>query len=444
MTGRRFIGPLAALMLLVAAVGAAGAAQAEQAPPFAGPPPDYFVDESKLPFDGIPGIPSDRYWGVHGGAGYRIEVPHDWNGSLVMWAHGFRGDDLELTVDNHPLRPFLVANGYAWAASSFSRNAYDVAQGVADTHALTALFNGIAGTPDRVYLTGASMGGHITAVAIEQYPDTYDGALPICGVMGDYELFDYFLDYNLVAAALAGVATSYPPDPAVWVGQAVPQIRSTLAAAWPFGLTTDGEHLKALTELRSGGDRPLFDAAFAAWADFLFQFGALDGTVPRSPGITVDNASRVYQFDTDPALSPAEQELNDSVVRVSADPQGRAGQGLANVPVVQGTPPVPVLTLHTLGDLFVPFSMQQVYAERVAANGRSDLVVQRAIRGVGHCQFEPDEFVQGFVDLVAWVEQGIVPAGDDVLTPAVVADPFYGCTFTTATRDLGPFTAPCP
>jgi hypothetical protein len=70
--------------------------------------------------------------------------------------------------------------------------------------------------------------------------------------------------------------------------------------------------------------------------------------------------------------------------------------------------------------------------------------VQRAIRGVGHCDFTADELVTGFTDLVAWVEQGIRPAGDDVLTPEVVADPEYGCAFTTATRNLGPFTAPCP
>jgi hypothetical protein len=52
--------------------------------------------------------------------------------------------------------------------------------------------------------------------------------------------------------------------------------------------------------------------------------------------------------------------------------------------------------------------------------------------------------VRGFTDLVQWVEHGVRPAGDDVLSPAVVADPNYGCTFTTATRNLGPFTAPCP
>jgi pimeloyl-ACP methyl ester carboxylesterase len=434
-----------ARLLAVCTIALAAVVAASAKPATAGPPPPYFVDESKLPFAAIPGLSTDRYWGVHTGAGYRIEVPPNWNGRLVMWAHGFRGDGLELTVDNHPLRAFLVANGYAWAASSYSKNGYDVAQGVKDTHALTELFNGIVGRPpDLTYLTGASMGGHVTAAAIEQYPQAYDGAMPICGVLGDHELFDFYLDYNPVAAALAGVSTTFPPDPVQWTTASVPEIKSTLAAAWPSGLTPAGMNLKSLTELRSGGDRPLFDAAWPAWATFLFQFGALDGTVPRSPGVVVDNTDAVYQFDSDPALSPAEQELNEDVLRVAQEPAGRVEHGVANVPVVNGTPPVPVLTLHDLGDLFVPFSMEQVYAQRVAAAGLSDLVVQRAIRGVGHCDFTPAEFLRGFTDLVQWVEHGVHPAGDEVLNPAVVADPKYGCTFTTATRNLGPFTAPCP
>jgi len=429
-----------ALALLLAALAAA---VGPSAPAGAQPPPRYVLDESTLPFDALPGLDTDRYWGVLGGAGYRIEVPRNWNGRLVVWAHGYRGDVPELTVENHPLRAFLVANGYAWAASSYARNGYDVAQGVQDTHALTKRFNGIVGRPQRVYLTGASMGGHVTAAAIEQYPNTYDGAMPVCGVLGDHELFDFFLDYNLVAAALAGVPVTFPPDPQAWTGEAVPRITGTLAAAWPNGLTTDGEHLKAMTMLRSGGKRPLFDAAWVSWASFLLQFGALNGQAPRSPGIVVDNTDAVYQFDDDPALSPAEQALNESVLRVAQTPAGRVEHGLANIPVVNGTPPVPVLSLHNLGDLFVPFSMEQVYAERVAAHGRSHLLVQRAIRGVGHCDFTPAELIQAFTDLVAWVEHGVRPAGDEVLDPAVVADPRYGCAFTTATRDLGPFTAPC-
>jgi hypothetical protein len=164
-------------------------------------------------------------------------------------------------------------------------------------------------------------------------------------------------------------------------------------------------------------------------ASFLLQFGALDGTVPRSPGVVVDNTDAVYQFDSDPALSPAEAALNAAVLRVAQTPAGRVEHGVANVPVVNGTPPASVLTLHDLGDLFVAFSMEQVYAGLVAAASLSHLVVQRAIRGVGHCDFTAQELVTGFTDIVRWVDAGVNPSGDNVL------DQTYGCAFTTSTRN---------
>lgn len=418
------------------------------------PPPQYFVDESKLPFAPLPGVETDRYWGVHNGAGYRVEVPENWNGDLVLWAHGFRGTGLELTVDNHPLREWLIPNGYAWAASSYSRNDYDVAQGVKDTHALTQFFNGLVARPDRVYLVGASMGGHITGVAIEQHRNTYDGAMPICGVLGDFELFDFFLDFNVAAQQLGTGFSQFPVDPAAYIGITVPQIKATLEAfpgGWPLFLNPQGQHLKNLTELRSGGDRPNFDEAWFFWntfpdfasgpGNFLFDLGTGDGTLARSPGSAVENADVIYQFDTDPALSLAESAFNDGIVRVTADPQARHRDGLDQVPPITGDITIPVLTLHNLGDLFVPVHNEVVYAQRVAAQGNGDLLVQRAIRGVGHCDFTPQEMVTGFAELVAWVEAGIKPGGDDWLDPAAVADPSFGCAYTAGSHLLA---APCP
>src|SRR5438093_2023800 len=142
--------PLATLLGVLALLVLGGS------PALAGPA--YFVDESKLPFDALPGTSTTRYWGVHGGAGYKIEVPDDWNGDLVLYAHGFRGTGLELTVSDPRLRRYLVTHGYAWAASSYSTNGYDVRQGVKDTHALGEFFNGLVGHPRRTYLTGHSMG----------------------------------------------------------------------------------------------------------------------------------------------------------------------------------------------------------------------------------------------------------------------------------------------
>lgn len=429
---------------LLAATGVAIAPQTDAAPP-----PRYFVDESTLPFDAIPGVETERLWGVHKGAGYRIEVPADWNGDLVVWAHGFRGTDLELTVDNGPIREYLITNGYAWAASSYSRNDYDVATGVQDTHAITKRFNGLVGNPDKVYLMGASMGGHITGVAIEQYPNTYDGALPVCGVMGDYELFDYFLDINVTAQALAGVDSGFPVGDD-FATTDVPAIKAELEGfpgTFPFTLNPTGEAWKSLLELESGGDRPVYDQGFLFWngfaGDFLFGLGEGDGTLVRSPGVAIDNTDRVYQVDSDPAQSDLETQLNADVTRVEADRQGRAGKGLSQVPQIDGDIGIPVLSMHTLGDLFVPFSMQQDYFERVAANGATDLLVQRAIRDVGHCSFDQLEWEQGFADLVTWVEDGVRPAGDDIFA---TADPNYGCAHTLVDRALpGPIAIdPCP
>ena len=415
-------------------------------------PPGYFIDEAKLPFDAVPGVETTRYWGIHNNAGYRMEVPANWNGSLVLWAHGYRGTGLELTVENHPLRVFLVANGYAWAASSYSQNDYNVSQGAKDTHALGEYFSDRVGEPNRVYVTGASMGGHITAVMVEQWKNDYDGALPVCGVLGDHELFDFFLDFNLVAQALAGIEAEFPAAPDYLVAT-VPAVKANLEiipGTFPFTLNAQGHALKAVTMLQSGGPRPVFEQGFLFWngfaGDFLFGFGMLDGTVPNSPGVVVSNTDTVYQFDLDPALTAEELALNESVLRVSDEPQGRIPKGLANVPVVDGDIRVPVLTLHTLGDLFVPFSMEQIYAQRVADQGASDLLVQRAIRDVGHCAFTGEELVAGFVDLVAWVEYGIKPAGDDVLDMAAVADPNFGCAFTSEDRIYpAPISIPaCP
>jgi len=397
-------------------------------------PPKYFVDETKLPFAEVPGIPTQREWGVQDHAGYRIEVPDNWNGSLVMWAHGFRGTGLELTVDNHPLRAFLIANGYAWAASSYSKNDYEPVQGAKDTHALTKLFRHKFGHPTRTYITGASMGGHVTGIVTETWPQTYDGAMPICGVLGDYELFDYFLDFNLAAQTLSGEGKLFPYA-SDYLTVTVPATKAALGLAptapFPFALNAAGQDFKSLVQLRSGGVRPVFEQGFLFWngvvpGDFLFGLGVGDGTLPRHRGVVVQNSDVVYQFDTDRHLTAAEHAFNDAIQRISADRKSRDFDDFSTT----GDLRIPMLTLHTLGDLFVPFLMEQVYAKRVARHHASRLLVQRATRDFGHCSFTGPELVTTFVDLVNWVEGGVKPAGDNVRDPVAVADPNFGCTFT--------------
>jgi pimeloyl-ACP methyl ester carboxylesterase len=403
--------------------------------PQVAPPNPYFVDQAKLPFQASPGTTTSRYWGVKDNAGYRIEVPQNWNGELVLYAHGFRGGGAELTITNPAIRSYLIQQGFAWAASSYSRNGYDVKVGVEDSYALIEVFTGLVSKPNSVYMTGHSMGGHVTGVTIERYPNAFVGALPMCGVMGDVELFDFFLNYNLVAQSLAGMQAQFPfPDnyfPAV-----VPRVSRGLGyvnfptTTYVAAMNGQGQKLREVVKHLSGGERPFFNHAFGNWANFLFTVGGGDGSAGIASGNVTTNMDTIYQLDGDPAVSPTEQELNNAVLRVRADPQARQSIDLSNIPTISGNLPFPVLSMHTIGDLFVPFSMEQIYARRVAAQGKADWLVTRAYRDVGHCAFTVEEQEEAFKDLVNWVKNGVKPGGDQILDAPVVADPNFGCNYT--------------
>jgi len=409
------------------------------------------------------------------GAVYRYEVPYNWNGDLVMYAHGFRGCFADpagttlvpLTVDNPPLREYYLARGYAWAASSYSKNCYDVKSGVESTNRLARIFAKEVEKPNRTLITGFSMGGHVTGAAIEMFPNVqcpdgrrgrlcrrfvyvlgklsggvrYDGAAPRCGVMGDVEQFNFLGDFATGAGALAAavnplVQQQFPP-PVDYLVNSLPLIIGTLFSNsgqdFPFGLTPQGEKLKDLTRQRSGGERPIFDQAFPLWQNLLFGFAGSDGTLDGVlAGNIYDNKRRVYQFDGDPVLTADEQQLNESIIRVRKDRgvNRKKFLKLQRVPEISGRLSIPVISVHTLGDLFVPFSMEQIYAKEVARHGRSDLLVSRATRAIGHCEFSAEELMRTFNDLVLWVDEGVRPAGDNVTDPEQVANPFFGCQFT--------------
>lgn len=380
----------------------------------------------------VDGAATEVRTGVTGHAGYAIEVPAEWNGDLVLWAHGFLGNGPELVVEppGYGLRERLVRQGYAWAASSYDRNGYDVAAGVRSTRALAEEFARLVGQPDRTYLVGVSMGGHITARSLEEHPGRYDGALTFCGALGDHALFDYFLDIQVVAGALAGVP-AYPPGPDYATATLPVLYRGLgLRPRDPAVTTPAARQLRAATILRSGGARPGAHESFGYWKDFLLDLPTPDPAPTPVDGVAADPALVAGNLDTDYAPD-APVDLDAAVQRVAvADPSTRESRGLTPVARVRGEPSAPILTLHGLGDLFVPFSMEWIYATEVAAVGQADLLVQRAIRTTGHCEFSPAEAAAAWDDLVAWVEDGSVPAGDDVRDLDAVAEPGYGCRFS--------------
>lgn len=404
------------------------------------------------PLAGAPA--ADRWTGVLGKAGYMIEVPAAWNGKLVMYAHGYVGMDSALLVTIPSIRRHLLQAGYAWAASSYSTNYYDVRAGIEDTNALALAFTDIAkqngrtlAAPTRLYIVGHSMGGHIAAAAVDAeniqtavHKVNYNGSVPMCGVLGDTELFNYFGAYQTAAQKLAGVpATSWPVTN--WA-QIAATVQSALFTTYPSVTTAAGDQLKAAVQNLTGGPRPLFDLGFGSgpaskpYQDAVWSTFGSDGTVN---GILtqniVDTTGVTFQLDADPAQSTDELAFNASILRAHAvaDANRLRRDGLRWIPQNAAKISVPVLTLHTLGDMYVPFSMEQIYKRRADANGTASWLVQRAIRGIAHCDFTVAEQTKAFDDMVTWEQTGTRPAGDDVLTASVVADAAYGCKFTDNT-----------
>ena len=402
---------------------------------------------------------TSRWAGVLGGAAYQVEVPAtNWNGKLVMYAHGFAGNGAALNVQLPAIRRYLIQNGYAWAASSYSKNYYDVRAGVEDTNALALEFVKIAAannrtlaTPTKYFITGVSMGGHITAAAIEDeaavtavHKVKYNGAVPMCGVVGDTELFNEFAAMQLTAQALGGVPAN-PTDKWADINAQVTTALFGVATLGNVVSPTAGAGTKYASVLQNitGGPRPMYSIgltygrAFASaygtfTADPTTPYGSVTGILNKS---VLDTTGFIYTIDGDTAGSLA---LNASAQKITpaVDANRLRTDGLRWIPKANGEFKIPVVSIHTLGDLFVPFSMEQVYQKRVAAKGNSAYLVQRAIRGISHCDFTIAEQVRAFSDMVAWEGGGPKPAGDDVVTAATVAAPTYGCAFTNDT--LGP------
>ncbi|MDA8139740.1 MAG: carboxylesterase family protein [Desulfobacteraceae bacterium] len=425
---------------------------------FPAAPAEYYLNgegyellSSKLKFNPLPG--AQAQYGVVKGAGFQAEIPSGWTpgtSDLVMYAHGYRGEITELTVTQPGrLRNYLISKGFAWAASSYTANGYNIVSGVQSTDELLKYFQTRFGTPRRVYLIGHSMGGHVTARTITDpnYAGEYTAAMPMCGVVGGgVDLFSYFLDWGLLANYYTGLNDPVPfSDEQLAEFQAtvfgpandgngalgyIPPLGYFAAAGTMADLNAVGEEFKTATMYRSGGKRPMYDTAFARWATFAISGQSLQWLKDPTAGLgtnLVGNSSYAYQLDDDYAtVSEEEAALNAGIFRVS-DPVYNFEDSMYPV---TGNIHIPVLTLHTIGDLFVPFSMEQLWARRIADAGHADLFRARAIRSGNHCAFTVGEEVQAFAELVAWVENGITPQGDDILNPAAVAADDFGCRFT--------------
>ncbi len=395
-------------------------------------------------FTPIAGARAD--FGEIDGAGYRIELPEQWNGELVLWAHGFRGLNEEgtgfsqrLTFDDIGVREVAIGQGYGWATSTYRVNGYVPGVGVDDLLRVKDRVGEIARPPRRTYIAGGSMGGATAQLMAQEFPDEIAAALAYCPAMGNIWVVDYTVAWHALAFWLIGS----PPAEA--------DATSIIEWARPLGeadeqglrLTALGEQFAALIKDFTGGERWGFDAGFAQQWNIAFSLGATlwpdileSSTLEPGSIVTVgmrqppaDTTAHVYRAD--PSAGIDLERLNAEVIRAAADPVRRRDPGVG---LSTGELRVPLLAMKTTGDLFTPMHLDRDYQRLVNDAGWGGNLVIQPIRRAGHCSFSESEALGGLTRLVTWLSLGLAPSGDDL----------QGDLSAVGTRFTNPFDADDP
>ena len=161
--------------------------------------------------------------GSIGGAAYRIEIPANWNGTLVLYSHGYvvpGTPNPARDVGDAATGAFLLENGYALAGSAYSSTGWAVGDALHDQIALLDYFDATYGIPKRTIAWGHSLGGMITAGLVQRAPQRFAGALPMCGVVaGGVAVWNSALDaefvFKMLLAPNSGLQLVNITDPSV-------------------------------------------------------------------------------------------------------------------------------------------------------------------------------------------------------------------------------------
>ena len=380
-------------------------------------------------FDALPG--AKAFSGRYDGGLYKIEIPDNWNGELVLYAHGFVSNagaqGSALRVGNSPIREHQINEGYAWAASSYRCNGYVPGQGLLDTMSLTDLFTKANGgrAPQRVYLTGTSMGGHVTLLGMHEFPTAFAGGLAMCPA--GPELFDFFAATAGAAEVITGVQAKLDT-----MSADVAKMNELLGK--PPDYTDKGRQLASVEIQISGGPGPFALEGLASGGRLAGNISpaALAGsTTPSNRAVMTTQ----IKYTIDEGLGLSADALNQGARRKALDAEVRSPMGPYDELVpFDGELERPTLTMHGTGDLFVPIFLEQSLKRAVVAAGKESLLTQRIYRIPGHCGFSQPEMVKAFDDLTTWVHNGTKPAGDEIYGDLTNA----GMTFTNPLRPNDP------
>lgn len=120
------------------------------------------------------------------GARFVVARPAQWNGSVLLIAHGFRDEKAPLVPDLKPEQlaySTLLDRGWIVAKTSYRRNGMIIRDAISDIENLRTHIAATCGEPQRVLLEGDAMGGAIVILIAEQFPGHFQGAVAVDAVL---------------------------------------------------------------------------------------------------------------------------------------------------------------------------------------------------------------------------------------------------------------------
>jgi pimeloyl-ACP methyl ester carboxylesterase len=391
------------------------------------------------------------------GATYEIQCPGgSWNGTLFLYSHGYvvpGSANPAQDVGDQVTGAWLLGHGYALAGSSYATTGWAIASALPDQISTLNAFDDSYGRPTHTIAWGHSLGGIITAGLIQDYPQRFSAALPMCGVLSggvatwntalDAEFaFQQLIDPGVQVVNITSPASNLAgAEAAAASAQQTAQGRARLALVSALGDTPGW--FTPLSMEPGATDYAAQEANQFLWASqvtfpFVFDFRAnLEADAGGNPswnaGVnyfadlakSADYQEVVALYQAAGLSLPADVHQLQSAPRITADP--KAVFYLSRNIAFNGHISVPVLTMHTTGDGLVVPENEQAYRSVVDQAGRGNLLRQVFVDRAGHCAFTPAETIGAVQVLLNRLGSGSwnVPSPDAMNAQAAALGPEY-------------------
>jgi len=388
----------------------------------------------------VPGAKADTVRTVTGtlpdGATWKAEIPPAWNGTLLLYSHGYRftGSANAASDVGDPLTgAFLLDHGFALAGSSYANTGWALQEGIGDQLGVLDEFRRQVGRPSTTIAWGHSLGGIMTAGLVQAAPQRFDGALPMCGVLaGGVGTWNQALDGLFAFKVLLGndalqivriadpTANFQLAQQLLAAAQATPEGRARLGLVAALtdspGWTDPTKPEPAKDDFATRLANQINSIATLGLPFGFFARAELEaragGNVSGNTGVDYDRqlALSIDRDEVEALYKDAGLDLGadlgtlNQAERISADPAA-VRYLTRNVSFDGDLGHVPVLSIHTTNDPLVDVEQEQAYASAVDRAGDSNLLRQAFVDRAGHCTFTPAEQIAALQTLLDRVQR---------------------------------------